>query len=182
MTEEELIKKAKSGNTEAIDLIMSKYKFLAKTISRKYFLIGGEKEDLAQEGMIGLYKAILSYSDEKGTFKSFARLCVESQIQSAIKKANRKKHQMLNNFLSIEDESTQALLPKHSPEQFLAEKETQEERFRKINEILSPLERKVLNLYLEGLSYAEIASKLKITTKSVDNAISRIKIKLKSKN
>lgn len=182
MIESDLIIKAKAGDAAAMDKLLTKYKFLAKAISRKYFLIGGEREDLAQEGMIGLYKAILSYSEEKGSFKSFARLCVESQIQSAVKSANRKKHHALNSFLSIDEESTQMLLPQHTPEQFLADKEHQEERFRKINENLSSLEKKVLKLYLEGLSYSEISESLNITSKSVDNAISRIKIKLKSKN
>lgn len=182
MNELELLEKAKSGDERAYDALMSSYKFLVTIISRKYFLIGGEKEDVIQEGMIGLYKAIRHYSKEKGPFKNFAKLCVENQIITAIKKANSQKNLILKNSISLEEEGIESLLPTESLEQNLIDKENHAERLRKINSLLTGLEQKVLENYLEGFSYAQIAENLNISTKSVDNAISRIKIKLKAKN
>lgn len=182
MTEQELLEKAKNGNEAAYDTLMSNYKFLVTVISRKYFLLDGEKEDVIQEGMIGLYKAIRHYSSDKGPFKNFAKLCIENQIVGAIRKSNRQKNLTLKNSLSLEKEGIEKLLPTESLEQALIDRENHEERLRKINSLLTELERKVLSEYLEGFSYLQIAQKLNISAKSVDNAISRIKIKLKAKN
>lgn len=182
MTELELLEKAQSGDENATDKLMSNYKFLVTLLSRKYFLIGGEREDVIQEGMIGLYKAIRKFSKEKGSFKNFAKICIESQIQTAIRKSNRQKNLILKGSLSLEGDGVENLLPTESLEQNLIEEENKEERLRKINEVLTELERKVLEEYLSGFSYLQISENLSISTKSVDNAISRIKIKLKDKN
>ena len=181
MNEIKLLEEAQKGDEKATDELMSNYKFLVTIISRKYFLIGGEKEDLIQEGMIGLYKAIRNFSKDKGNFKSFAKLCIENQILEAIRKTNRQKNLVLNSSISLENDGVENLLPTENLEDYLIERENKEERFRKINELLTPLEKKVLNEYLDGFSYIQIAQSLDISSKSVDNAISRIKIKLKAK-
>lgn len=160
---------------------MSTYKFLVTIISRKYFLLSGEKEDLIQEGMIGLYKAIRHFSEEKGSFKSFAKTCIENQIVEAIRKTNRQKNMILKGSISLEKDGVENLLPTENLEEYLIEKENKQERFRKINELLTSLEKKVLEKYLDGFSYNQISQTLNISSKSVDNAITRIKIKLKEK-
>lgn len=181
LEEAKVIIKAQDGDSASIDAVMDKYKFLAKIIARRYFLLGGENEDLVQEGMIGLYKALLGYREEKGAFKCFAANCIENQIKTAIKNANRQKNKVLNSAISLDKFDYTDFLLIEDPQQCLIAKENYDERFRKINEKLSPLEQKVLLLYLSGYSYEEIKEKVKITTKSVDNAISRIKIKLRTK-
>ena len=181
MSELELLKLAKNGDEKATDELMSSYKFLVTIISRKYFLIGGEREDLVQEGMIGLYRAIRNFSEEKGTFKAFAKVCIENQIVEAIRKTGRQKSSILNGSISLENGGIENLLPTENVEEYLIEKENKEERFRKINKLLTSLEKKVLDEYLEGFSYLQIAQNLNISPKLVDNAISRIKIKLKTK-
>ena len=178
----ELLEKAKLGDDSAIDELISSYKFLVTVISRKYFLIGGDAEDLIQEGMIGLYKAIRSYSGDKGSFKNYAKVCIENQIISAIRKSSSHKNSILKGAFSLEDETIEGLLPIESMEQTYIEDAVKKERFRKINEKLNDFEKKVLDEYLSGATYLQIATKLNISAKSVDNAISRIKIKLKEKN
>ena len=181
MNELDLFKLAQSGDEKATDQLMSDYKFLVTIIARKYFLIGGEKEDLIQEGMIGLYKAIRNFNQGKGNFKNFAKTCIENQVLEAIRKTSRQKSSILNGSISLENSGVENLLPTENLEEYLIEKENKEERFRKINKLLTPLEKKVLDGYLDGSSYLQIAQSLNISPKSVDNAISRIKIKLKSK-
>lgn len=188
MTDEELALKARQGDTKALNDLFSKYKNLVNKISRSYFLLGGEFEDIIQEGMIGLYKAIQNFSDNKNaSFKTFASMCIKHQILSAIKVASSQKNMVLSSALPIaeqgEDEDEGALeivLPSSlpQPDQTLFEKESIAELQEKIKKTLSPLEIKVLSLYLKGFSYNEISEKANMSKKSIDNALTRIKSKL----
>ncbi len=184
-----LVKDAQSGDELAENLLIENYKEVVLKISRHYFLIGGEMEDLVQEGMIGLYKAIKNYKVGNNTsFKTFASLCINRQIQTAITRANAKKNTTLSNALSlasdIEDESEESiyLMSEDLPINKLIEKEDMANLLEKITKTLSKKESKVLALYLKGMTYTEIAKTLDITNKSVDNALSRIKQKLKFLN
>lgn len=190
MTDEELISVSKSGNGYAIELLMERYRNFVRSKTRTYFLIGADKEDIIQEGMIGLYKAIRDFKTDSGTtFRSFAELCVTRQIITAIKKATRQKHIPLNSYISLnkplyEDENERILLDTFSgrnisnPEDIMLDKE----RFFAIEDIisriLSKLELCVLTKYLEGKSYTEIAAQIGKSEKSIDNALQRIKKKI----
>jgi RNA polymerase sporulation-specific sigma factor len=187
-----LIEKIHNGESEHLDYIIKKYKYLVRSITNKYFLIGAEKEDLFQEGMIGLYKAIRDFRVGKmKSFVSFVDLCVNRQIITAIKTSTRKKHSPLNSYTSLnqslyEEENSATLLDvlpgpsKEDPAQKMIEKEMKTELENKLSKLLSDLERKVLMLYLEGLSYVEMAKELKTHIKSVDNALTRVKRKIES--
>lgn len=188
MTDEELALKAKQGDTNAENELFAKYKSLVNKISRSYFLLGGDFEDIIQEGMIGLYKAIQNFSENKNaSFKTFASVCIKHQIISAIKVASSQKNTILSNALPIgeqseedEENGIEIILPSPlpQPDQRAEEKENKLELQEKIKKVLSPLEIKVLSLYLKGYSYNEIAEKGNITKKSIDNALTRIKSKL----
>lgn len=186
LTDEELIAKCKSGDAVGIEEIFSRYKFLLEKISRSYFLLGSDKEDLLQEAMIGLYKAILSFDkNQNASFKTFAILCIRRNILSAIKKSNSQKNKTLNECLSLSDltgdeEENFLFLPSDSrlTDENIIEKEKLQEIKEQIIKTLSKLELKILNLYLKGFSYEDMSKNLKITHKSVDNALSRIKKKL----
>lgn len=194
--EEIILKNAQEGNEEAIEKLFSIYKPLVNKIARSYFLTGGDIEDLVQEGMIGLFKAIKNFKQNKNTsFKTFATTCIKNQIQSAIRVASSEKNMILSTALSIEqpnaiddeDEEIEIVLPSPLPKP--DEKIENKERFKQIAKqiilALSQLELKILIDYLKGYNYNEIALKNKITKKSVDNALSRIKNKLsflKNKN
>lgn len=193
LSDEEILKLYNNGDENALDFLINKYKSLASKISRSYFLIGGESEDLLQEAMIGLYSACLNYDKSQGSsFKTFATLCINRAVQTAVKTANRLKNKMLNDSYSLSsqgtikkedsslDDEVYIYLPSLEPlpEDALLASERSSEISKIIDENLSKKERAVLLLYLNGLSYAEIANRLGENTKAVDNAISRTKKKL----
>lgn len=188
--DEEIVAEAKNGNTRAQEYLISKYENFVKSKAKYYFLIGADKEDIYQEGMIGLYKAIRDFNPEKlSSFKAFAEVCVTRQIITAIKTATRQKHIPLNTYVSLnkpiyEEESERTLLDVLSgikisdPEELMISKEQMNYIETKIEEVLSSLELEVLNSYLEGKSYQEIACDLERHSKSIDNALQRVKRKL----
>lgn len=190
LEDELLIEKIHNGEPEHLEYIIKKYKNFVRSKAGKYFLIGGEKEDLFQEGMIGLYKAIRDYRVEKMvSFISFVDLCVNRQIISAVKGSTRKKHIPLNFYTSLdrpvyEDENSTRLLDilpgisSADPAGLLIGKEEKEEFEEKLKRLLSELERNVLTLYLEGLSYVEMSEELDIHIKTIDNALMRVKRKI----
>ena len=189
MTDEEVISLVKNGDKYAIDFIIDKYKGLVNMKVSKYFIIGAEKEDIIQEGMIGLFKAIQSYnSDKQNSFKTFANMCIERQLITAIKTSNRQKHMPLNGYVSLntaayeEDEDTSVLeiLDSHQTEDPL-DTITKKEYYKRvetaIDENLSDFEKQVLARFIKGESYMTIAEKLETPVKSIDNAIQRIRKK-----
>ena len=190
--EEELLKLSKDGNTEAIETLMNKYKEIVNIKISKYFIIGAEKEDIYQEGLIGLYKAIKSYDPEKqNSFKTFANLCIERQLITAIKTSNRQKHMPLNSYLSLNanayDNEADTLLIDifnskiiEDPLDTITKKEYYKFIEEKMGETLSDYEKEVLHRYSKGESYVSIAEKLDTPVKSVDNAIQRIRKKAKN--
>lgn len=174
--DEEILTKIQAGEKEALDYLMNRYKTLVYSKTKTLYLIGADKEDLVQEGMIGLYKAILNFKKERGvTFYSFAELCISRQMYSAIKRSNTKKNQPLNDYLSM-DTLTSAINP--SPEETFIDKETIARMKQQLSTLLSPLEQQVLQLYLKEMNYIQIANVLKKKPKTVDNALQRIKRKL----
>lgn len=184
MTDEQLALLAQQGNSNAELELFNKYRSLINKCSRGYFLIGGDIEDLVQEGMIGLYKAIKNYSaDKAATFSTFASLCIRRQIQSAVRNASAKKNKALSSAVPIMDEDSDdtgvyLIADGESPDSILIHRQTSQAIFEELKKLLSPLEYDVLKYYLAGLSYQQIASKTKQTKKSIDNALSRIKKKL----
>ncbi|MDD3268068.1 MAG: RNA polymerase sporulation sigma factor SigH [Syntrophomonadaceae bacterium] len=188
--DEEIVELAQQGDQFAIEFLMDKYKNFVRAKARSYFLIGADKEDIIQEGMIGLFKAIRDYKLDKLTsFRAFAELCITRQIITAIKTATRQKHIPLNSYVSLnkpiyDEESERTLMDILSttritnPEEIVISREEFIFIEKKIGEILSSLEWKVLMAYLEGKSYHEIAIDLKRHVKSIDNALQRVKRKL----
>ena len=188
--EEEIVIEAQNGDVRAQEYVISKYESFVKAKSKSYFLIGADKEDIYQEGMIGLYKAIRDFNYEKSsTFKGFAELCVTRQIITAIKTATRQKHIPLNTYISLnkpvsEDDSERTLLDILStikisdPEELIIDKEEKARIENAIAKVLSDLEMEVLQSYLDGKSYQEIACDLDRQAKSIDNALQRVKRKL----
>lgn len=174
--DEELLKQIDLGDKEAMEYLMDRYKNLVRSKVKTLYLMGGDKEDLIQEGMIGLYKAIRDFKKErKVTFYSFAELCISRQIYTAIKHSNTLKNQPLNNYLSM-DALNSASNP--GPEETIIDRENAEGMRRLMNSLLSPLEQEVLRLYLQGMNYVRIAQVLEREPKTVDNALQRIKRKL----
>lgn len=187
-SDEELIEKLRAGDAEIADYIMEKYKPLVRKKTNAMYLIGGETEDLIQEGMIGLFKAVRDFKPEKEvSFFAFAEICITRQLYSALEASNRKKHIPLNTYISFsnQEESEGLNLEQMvteqniSPEQMMIEQEGKKEFFDKLEEKLSPMERKVLYLYLEGSSYIQIADHMGKTPKSIDNTLQRIRGKIK---
>lgn len=188
--DEEIVMDAKSGDNKAQEYLIFKYENFVKAKAKSYFLIGADKEDIYQEGMIGLYKAIRDFNPEKSTsFKAFAEICVTRQIITAIKTATRQKHIPLNTYVSLnkpiyEEESERTLLDVLSglkisdPEELMISKEQMNFIEKKISGVLSELEKDVLTSYLDGKSYQEIACDLERHEKSIDNALQRVKRKL----
>lgn len=188
--DEYIVRMAIDGDGLALEFLLNKYKSFVKQKSRGYFLIGADHEDIVQEGMIGLYKAIRDYNPDKGaSFKGFAELCITRQIITAIKTATRQKHIPLNSYISLnkpvyDEHSDRTLLDiivgksESDPEKLLISHENLVSIHEKILELLSPLERKVLDAYLEGDSYSNMAKKTGISEKSIDNALQRVKRKL----
>lgn len=187
-SDENLIKRLRQGETEIMDFILDKYKPLVRKKANAMFLIGGDTDDLIQEGMIGLFKAIRNYDESKdAAFYSFAELCVTRQIYSAIAASNRKKHVPLNTYISFDAKDEENGMPLaetlqadngKNPEQRLIEKENKTQLLEIVKKRLSPMERVVLDEYLAGLNYRQIAEKLGKSPKSIDNALSRLKIKI----
>lgn len=188
--DEEVVIQAKEGNVRAQEYMISKYENFVKSKAKSYFLIGADKEDIYQEGMIGLYKAIRDFKTDKlSSFKAFAELCVTRQIITAIKTATRQKHIPLNTYVSLnkpiyDEESDRTLLDVLSeskvadPEELIISKEELKHIHSEIGEVLSNLEMEVLMSYLDGKSYQEIACDLDRHAKSIDNALQRVKRKL----
>ncbi|MDD4768154.1 MAG: RNA polymerase sporulation sigma factor SigH, partial [Eubacteriales bacterium] len=178
------------GNCHATEFLINKYKNFVRAKARSYFLIGADREDIIQEGMIGLFKSIRDFREDKlSSFKAFAELCVTRQIITAIKTATRQKHIPLNSYVSLnkpifDEDSDRTLMDIISgakvtdPEALTINREEYGDIEKKMSEILSSLERKVLMLYLEGKSYQEIAVELQRHVKSIDNALQRVKRKL----
>ena len=176
-TDEELIARIRSGETGVTEYLLEKYKPLVKKQARPMYLMGGEKEDLIQEGMIGLFRAISTYRQGEGSFYGFALLCINRQMYTAVQASARKKHEPLNAYVSLDEEPQMPL--EDSPETMLLLQEKEGKREDMIARHLSSLEKKVLALYLEGMSYGQIAEQIRRSEKSVDNAIQRLKKKLK---
>ncbi len=190
LSDEEVVELAQQGEQFAVEYLVDKYKNFVRAKARSYFLIGADKEDIIQEGMIGLFKAIRDYKLDKLTsFRAFAELCITRQIITAIKTATRQKHIPLNSYVSLnkpiyDEESDRTLIDILSttkitnPEEIIINREEFIFIEKKMGEILSSLEWKVLMAYLEGKSYQEIAVDLKRHVKSIDNALQRVKRKL----
>lgn len=185
--DEMLISRCRQGDRTALERIMEKYKPLVIKKARSMFLIGGETEDLIQEGMIGLFKAVQDFDPDRETsFYRFSKLCIDRQIYSAVTSAGRKKHSPLNGYVSLSDSEEleweerwrRPAVSAVSPEEALINRERMEMIQEKLGERLSSLEWSVLKLFLEGYSYAQMADKLGKKEKSIDNALRRIKGKL----
>ncbi len=190
MGDEEVVAYARAGDNAALEFLINKYKNFVRAKARSYFLIGADREDIIQEGMIGLYKAIRDFrADKLASFRAFAELCITRQIITAIKTATRQKHIPLNSYVSLnkpiyDEESDRTLLDVlqgtkvADPEELVISREEFLDIEAKMSEFLSDLEWKVLMYYLEGKSYQEIAEDLHRHVKSIDNALQRVKRKL----
>ena len=190
LADEQVVAMAQSGDSVASEYLLCKYKNFVRSKARSYFLIGADHEDIVQEGMIGLFKAIRDYQAERlSSFRAFAELCITRQIITAIKTATRQKHIPLNSYVSLnkpiyEEESDRTLMDvitegrSADPEELLIGRESYVNIESRIDEALSPLERRVLAAYLDGKSYQEIAQMLDRHVKSIDNALQRVKHKL----
>ncbi|HEX7065074.1 MAG TPA: RNA polymerase sporulation sigma factor SigH [Bacillales bacterium] len=189
MEDERLVEYVHVGNNKALEYLIDKYKNFVKAKARSYFLVGADREDIIQEGMIGLFKAIRDFQDDKlSSFKAFAELCITRQMITAIKTATRQKHIPLNSYVSLDkpiydEESDRTLLDilcgskVSDPEETVIHQEEYDNIEGKMSEILSDLEQKVLMLYLDGRSYQEISADLNRHVKSIDNALQRVKRK-----
>ena len=189
-TDEQIVDLSHLGDVSAEEYLLDKYKNFVRSKARSYFLVGADHEDIVQEGMIGLYKAIRDFRPDKlSSFRAFAELCITRQIITAIKTATRQKHIPLNNYVSLnkplyDEESDRTLLDvivegrMSDPEELIINMENVGNIRAKINEVLSGLEQEVLNAYLDGKSYQEIAEALGRHVKSIDNALQRVKRKL----
>nr|WP_255520118.1 MULTISPECIES: RNA polymerase sporulation sigma factor SigH [Fictibacillus] len=190
MEDESLVELVHEGDSAALEYLINKYKNFVRAKARSYFLIGADREDIIQEGMIGLYKAIRDFKEDKlSSFKAFAELCITRQMITAIKTATRQKHIPLNSYVSLDkpiydEESDRTLMDVicgtkvTDPEELIINQEEFDDIEVKMGEILSDLERKVLMLYLDGRSYQEISVDLDRHVKSIDNALQRVKRKL----
>ena len=190
MTDEEIAALAQASDGEALEYLLNKYKNFVRSRARSYFLIGADHEDIVQEGMIGLYKAIRDYREDRlSSFRAFAELCITRQIITAIKTATRQKHIPLNSYVSLnrpiyEEDSDRTLLDvitedaPSNPEEMLIDREDLSVIEGRIGQMLSDLEKEVLIRYVEGKSYVEISEEMNRHVKSIDNALQRIKRKL----
>ncbi len=190
MPDDDIVLLAQKGDNEALLFILKKYKSFVKGRARSYFLIGADREDIIQEGMIGLYKAIRDFkADKQVTFRAFAEICITRQIITAVKAATRQKNVPLNSYISLnkpvyEENTNQTFFdifttdPQANPEDMVIDQEAYNNIELKINKILSPFEMKVLNMYLEGKNYHQMSVDLNRDHKSIDNALQRIKKKL----
>ena len=190
LSDEELIEGIKEGDIHAEEFLFLKYFYIIKLIVGSFFILGGDKEDLFQEAMIGLYKAIKDYDSTKNSsFRTFAELCIKRQIITAVRQASRQKHNPLNNYISIntkpyENSDELTFLEKHKssaivdPEKLIVGKEQAERIKDIINRVLSDFEKEVLVHYIEGKSYSEISSIMNKKAKAIDNALQRVKKKI----
>ncbi len=190
MVDEDLVEIARAGSKKALEFLMYKYKNFVRAKARSYFLVGADREDIIQEGMIGLYKAVRDFRPDKlSSFKVFAELCIQRQIITAIKTATRQKHIPLNSYVSLnkpiyDEESDRTLMDVlagsliSDPEQLIISREEFDQIEQRMGEMLSDLEWQVLMAYLDGRSYQEIAQEIGRHVKSVDNALQRVKRKL----
>jgi len=196
-SDEELVMAVRDGDDRVLDYLMVKYKDLVRSNAKTMFIIGADKDDLIQEGMIGLYRAIREYDPGRdASFYTFADLCISRQMYKAVEAGNRKKHAPLNSYISIYSETVSQDLEnsgrsdsnilentgvyfENSPEEQLIDQENAIRLEQKISEVLSDFEKSVLNLLIIGMGYVEIAKVLGKDDKSVDNALSRIKMKVK---
>jgi len=185
-----LVELSQNGDRRAADTLVDRYKTFVRVKTRAYFLVGADRDDIVQEGMIGLYKAIRDYSpDKQASFKYFADICITRQIITAVKTATRQKHSPLNSYISLskpayDDESERTLIEMLSlrtslnPEEIMIDQENLKATEQKIRKSLSKFELEVMELYIKGKSYTEIAFELDKAPKSIDNAIQRIKKKI----
>jgi RNA polymerase sporulation-specific sigma factor len=190
LDDDSLVGLVQEGDLDALEFLINKYKNFVKAKARAYFLVGADREDIVQEGMIGLYKSIRDYKgDKQSSFKAFAELCITRQMITAIKTATRQKHIPLNSYVSLDkpifdEESDRTLMDvimeekMLDPEEMLISREEYGDIEMKMEEILSDLERRVLSQYLDGRTYQEISEDLKRHVKSIDNALQRVKRKM----
>ena len=189
-SDEELIVRYRDGDTDAMDFIFERYKHLVRKKAKAMFLAGGDNDDLIQEGMIGLYKAIRDYNtDREASFATFASMCINRQMITAVAASNRKKYMPLNTYVSYDmpaggDEDSDMRLvdilqsqTELNPEKLLIDKEHNRDLKSRLKEVLSTFEQQVLTYYLEGMDYTAIAKKMQKPPKSVDNALQRIRSK-----
>jgi RNA polymerase sporulation-specific sigma factor len=190
--DDELVARYRQGDQDALGELLDRYRGFARAKARSYFLVGGDREDIVQEGMIGLYKAVRDYASDAGSsFRSFAELCVTRQILTAIKTATRQKHAPLNTYVSFDrphDDDPERTVGESlaveeggDPLEMLVENDELAQLQAAFDEVLSGLEADVLQLYVDGRSYQEIAQLLGRRTKSIDNALQRIKRKLEQR-
>ena len=184
ISDEKLLRQIQSGNDDAMECLLERYRDMVRKEARRFFLAGGDEEDLIQEGMIGLFKAIRDYETRQGTsFASFAELCVSRQMYSAIEASQRKKHLPLNSYVSLSDENESDHLEgawSEDPEALIIDQESTRTLEREITKVLSPMENKVLDYYLRGYGYVKIAEIMGKTPKSIDNALQRIRGKIRN--
>lgn len=185
LTDEQLVKKYQDGDQAILNYICEKYKPLVLKNSKKYFLVGGENEDLIQEGMIGLFSAIGDYdTDSEVTFFHFASMCIDRQMIKAIEASNRKKHSPLNAYVSLYDEDGSEVeesgFTTDDPAELIIEAEENTTLIDRLKANLSPMEQQVFDLYMQDFDYKEIAAKLEKSEKSIDNTLTRIKQKARN--
>jgi len=191
MSDEEIVILGRSGDKAALEHIMSEYKYIVRQKAKDYFIVGADRDDIVQEGMIGLFKAIRDFDNTKlSSFKTFAQMCIKRQIITAIKTATRQKHQPLNSYVSLskavfDDDATERSLldsiagaENLDPQHRIVEDESFVITKNKIDEILSEFEIIVLQMYVDGKSYRDISEKLDRSPKSIDNALQRVKRKI----
>ncbi len=188
LSDEQLIQRLRAGDGRLTDYILDKYKPLVRKKANEFFLIGGETDDLIQEGMIGLFKAIRDYDEKKdASFFSFAELCITRQLYKAVEASNRKKHAPLNTYISLYSENGEEPMLAETlssggmdnPEEIVIDQESFQLFLEKLRERLSKMEREVLDEYLKGLNYRQIAAKMGKPPKTIDNALQRIKAKIR---
>lgn len=182
LPDEELLTLIREGEEDCMDILIERYKRQVRNQARALYLIGGDSDDLIQEGMLGLFKAIRDYSPEKSaSFEAFARLCISRQLYSAVQAAGRMKHAPLNTYVELSEQlERQEDRPKgKSPEELLIDRENTQGMQEQIERLLSPMEQEILRSYIEGESYTEIAKRMGKKAKSIDNALQRIRRKLK---
>ena len=182
LTDEQLIENINAGETACMDVLIERYKRQVRNQARPLYLMGGDSDDLIQEGMLGLFKAIRDYRPEKSdSFEAFAGLCISRQLYSAIQAAGRLKHAPLNSYVELSPELGEAVggLKEKSPEELVIDQENMQSLRSEILKVATPLEQEILNAYLNGPSYTEIAQRLNKEPQSIDNALQRIRRKLK---
>ncbi len=182
VTDERLIERLRKGEAGISDYLMEKYKELVRKKARAMFLIGGDTDDLIQEGMIGLFKAVRDYQpDKEASFQTFARMCIDRQMYNAIQNSNRQKHQPLNSYISLSEEEEMDLenYQVENPESIIINQENLQNLQEEIQKNLSSMENQVLDFYMKGHSYVRIAELMGKSPKSIDNALRRIRTKIR---